>query len=79
MEAALENIRQKTINSNRLAAYFCLAAAFVLAGVGIYEITRAVSTGRWVLAVYIPAFAVVFFVCGAAMLRMLKGKTLNRA
>lgn len=75
MEAALETVRQKTLNSSRLAAYFLLAAGFIFGCFGIYEITLALSTGRWAMAVFLPGLAFVFFVAGAAMLRMLKSKT----
>ena len=76
MEAALETIRQKTLAGNRLAAYFSLAAGFVFACLGIYEVTKAVSTGRWwAMTFVIPGLAVVFIVAGIAMLRILKSKT----
>jgi hypothetical protein len=74
MEAALETIRLKTLNSNRLAAYFILAGGFIFGCFGIYEITRAPSTGDWVMAAFISGLAVVFFIAGTAVLRMLKSK-----
>jgi hypothetical protein len=75
IEAALETIRQKTVTGNRLAAHFLLAAGFVFAGLGIYEMTKAVSTGRvWAMTFAMPGLAVIFIVAGIALLRMLKSK-----
>jgi hypothetical protein len=72
----LEHIRQKTVAGNRLAAYFLLAGGFVLGGLGIYEVMKAVSTGRvWPMTFFIPGFAVVFIVAAMAFLRMVKSKT----
>jgi hypothetical protein len=76
MEAALETIRQKTVVGYRLTAYFLLAAGFVFAGLGLYEVMKAVSTGRvWTMTFLIPGIAVIFIVSGIALLRMLKSKT----
>lgn len=74
MEATLETIRQKTIASSRLAAYMILAAGFVFGGFGIYEISRALSTGRWTMALFLPGLAAVFIISGVMILRMLKRK-----
>jgi hypothetical protein len=74
MEATLETIRQKTVASNRLAAYFVLVLGCVFACFGIYETVEAFSTGGWAMALFLPGLAVVFIVSGTTMLRMLKRK-----
>ena len=71
MEAAFEIIRQKSVKSGRISAYFLLAAGFLFGCFGIYEITEALSTGRWVMALFLPGISVVFIAIGIAMLRLL--------
>jgi hypothetical protein len=75
MEIALETIRQKTLNSGRLVAYFLFAAAFVFNCVGVYEIIEALSTGTWVMALFLPGIGVVFIAAGIGYLRLAKSKT----
>ena len=69
MQAVLETLGQKASNTNRVVAYFCFASGFAFGCYGIYEITLALSTGKWALAVLVPTLAVVFCACGVGMLR----------
>jgi inner membrane protein involved in colicin E2 resistance len=76
MEAALETIRQKTVVGYRLTAYFLLAAGLVFGCLALFEVVKAISTGRvWAMTFAIPGLALVFIVAGIALLRMIKSKT----
>ena len=69
-EAALESVRQKTTTSNRYGGYFLLAAGVIFAVMVLFEIRRAVTTGRWLMVGFLAPMAVVFVVGGIAMLKM---------
>lgn len=73
-EAALESIRQKTIGANKLAVYFLLGAGILFVGFAIYEAIRAMSSGRWILSLFLGSTGVAFIVIGAAWSQMVRQK-----
>ena len=75
MESALEMVRQKTITGYKLMAYFMFAAGFVFLCFGVYECIRALSTGTWVMALFLPGISFVFIVVGIGALRIVRGKS----
>jgi hypothetical protein len=72
MEAAFESVRNKTAKSNRYAGYFLMAAGLAMALFDIMAVNLGRTSGHWLLAAFVTPMAIIFIICGVALLRLTK-------